>query len=235
MAWIPFFAAGVVNGIGHTGATETFAANDTSRNIVPWGILVGGEELHNNHHAYVVGQVQLALVGVRPRLGLRAHARGLEARDDPQGRAEAQVRGYQVGTGPGDAAGGDHASLRGRDPLCAHAQATFAAELVHLRERAKRGELKRADVPSLARLKRWMSTEPSALPPSERARLAVALAASRTLQSIYAMREELSALWSRSTESSEQLLARLQDWCRRAEMSGIESLARFSYRLKGFA
>ena len=52
MAWIPFFAAGVVNGIGHYWSYRNFAANDTSRNIVPWGILVGGEELHNNHHAY---------------------------------------------------------------------------------------------------------------------------------------------------------------------------------------
>ncbi len=83
-------------------------------------------------------------------------------------------------------------------------------------------------MPSLKRVKQWLSTEPSALPPAERARLAVTLAASRQLQNIYAMREELSALWSRSTESSEQLLVRLQDWCHRAEMSGIDSLARFS-------
>ena len=67
------------------------------------------------------------------------------------------------------------------------------------------------------------------------ARLAVTLAASRQLQKVYAMREELSSLWSRSTESSEQLLSRLQDWCRRAEMSGIDPLARFSFTLKRYA
>ena len=65
--------------------------------------------------------------------------------------------------------------------------------------------------------------------------MAVTLAASRQLQNIYAMREELSSLWNRSTETSEQLLARLQDWCHRAEMSGIDPLARFSFTLKRYA
>ena len=53
MMWIPFLAAGVVNGIGHYWGYRTFQPSDASRNIVPWGILIGGEELHNNHHAYV--------------------------------------------------------------------------------------------------------------------------------------------------------------------------------------
>ncbi|MFL6712717.1 MAG: acyl-CoA desaturase, partial [Sulfurifustis sp.] len=52
MAWIPFFAAGVINGIGHYWGYRNYEVQDASRNIVPWGILIGGEELHNNHHAY---------------------------------------------------------------------------------------------------------------------------------------------------------------------------------------
>jgi len=51
MAWIPFFAAGVINGVGHYFGYRNFKCPDTSTNIVPWGILIGGEELHNNHHA----------------------------------------------------------------------------------------------------------------------------------------------------------------------------------------
>jgi stearoyl-CoA desaturase (delta-9 desaturase) len=53
MMWIPISAAGVVNGIGHYWGYRNFSCADASRNIVPWGILIGGEELHNNHHAYV--------------------------------------------------------------------------------------------------------------------------------------------------------------------------------------
>ena len=87
----------------------------------------------------------------------------------------------------------------------------------------------------MRRLKGWLSAEPAALKPAERASLARALAASSALATIYAMREELSALWSRSTESSEQLLARLQAWCHQAERSGIDSLANFSFTLRRYA
>ena len=52
MAWIPLFAAGVINGLGHYSGYRNFQTDDASTNIVPWGILIGGEELHNNHHAY---------------------------------------------------------------------------------------------------------------------------------------------------------------------------------------
>src|SRR5450759_4218337 len=52
MMWIPFFAAGIINGVGHYWGYRTFQPEDASRNIVPWGIIIGGEELHNNHHAY---------------------------------------------------------------------------------------------------------------------------------------------------------------------------------------
>ena len=97
-------------------------------------------------------------------------------------------------------------------------KAACAAELARLRERAGRSEF--ADVPSMRGLKRWLSGDTvSALRERERATLAEAMAKSKALSTIYAMRQELNALWERSTESSEQLLARLQDWCQRAEAS----------------
>jgi stearoyl-CoA desaturase (delta-9 desaturase) len=236
MMWIPFFAAGVINGIGHYWGYRNFAAADTSTNIVPWGILIGGEELHNNHHAYgssakfssrwwefdlgwtyirIMSALKLATVRkVAPKL----HYASPKPEPDQATLQAVITHRYAVATS-----------------YARTLKATCAAELAHLRELAHRGEFKLADVPSLRRLKGWMSTEPSALPAAERARLAVTLKASGRLERIYAMREELSALWTRSTESSEQLLARLQDWCRRAEMSGIESLAHFSFTLKRYA
>ena len=236
MAWIPFFAAGVINGIGHYWGYRNYAATDTSRNIVPWGILIGGEELHNNHHAYgssakfssrwweldigwlyvrTLASLKLATIRkVAPKLQFA----GPKPVPDQVTLQAVITHRYAVATS-----------------YARSLKATCAAELAALRERARRGEFKLADVPTSRCVKQWLSTEPSALPPAERARLAVTLAASRQLQNIYAMREELSSLWSRSTETSEQLLARLQDWCRRAEMSGIDSLARFSFTLKRYA
>ena len=84
-------------------------------------------------------------------------------------------------------------------------------------------------------MKRWLASEEHVLTETERARLADAVNNSKVLQQIYHMRQELAALWGRSTESSEQLLARLQDWCHRAEASGIAPLAQFSMRLRSYA
>jgi len=74
-----------------------------------------------------------------------------------------------------------------------------------------------------------------ALAGAERARLAEALKTSRALATVVAMRHELVALWERSSASKEQLLRQLQDWCRRADASGITSLMDFSQRLRSYA
>jgi len=50
MLWIPFWAAGVVNGVGHWWGYRNGETKDASKNIIPWGVIIGGEELHNNHH-----------------------------------------------------------------------------------------------------------------------------------------------------------------------------------------
>jgi stearoyl-CoA desaturase (delta-9 desaturase) len=50
MVWIPFHAAGLINGLGHWWGYKNGPTKDHSRNILPWGIWIGGEELHNNHH-----------------------------------------------------------------------------------------------------------------------------------------------------------------------------------------
>src|SRR5574340_31079 len=108
---------------------------------------------------------------------------------------------------------------------------TCATEFAALRTRHP-GHI---DLPSLRRVKRWLAADASALPPTEHAKIERTLATSKVLEQIYAMRQELAQLWSRSTESSEQLLARLQDWCRRAEASGIAPLAQFAAQLKRYA
>jgi stearoyl-CoA desaturase (delta-9 desaturase) len=110
-------------------------------------------------------------------------------------------------------------------------KATYRTELAALRERST-GAL---DGESFRRLKSWLHSDAKPLEESERAKLETALSASKVLHTIYAMRQELSTVWERSTESREQLLQRLQDWCRRAEASGIPPLARFSKDLKQFA
>jgi stearoyl-CoA desaturase (Delta-9 desaturase) len=90
------------------------------------------------------------------------------------------------------------------------------------------------DSRALAAVKHWMQRGARALPEKERAVLEQALHSSTVLNTIYAMRQDLTALWSRSTASKEQLAIQLEDWCRRAEQSGIGALREFSRTLRRY-
>ncbi|MFO1316697.1 MAG: fatty acid desaturase [Burkholderiales bacterium] len=235
MMWIPVNAAGIINGIGHYWGYRNYACADTSTNIVPWGLIIGGEELHNNHHAYgtsakfstqwyefdlgwmyirVLSALKLATVRkIAPQLKL---ARGKAAPDLATLQAVITHR-YHVAT----------SYARSLKSAC-------TAEIASLKARAAAGRAA-DDVPSPRRMKHWLLTDPQTLSDADRVKLTAALAKSKALATIYAMRQDLSSLWERSTESSEQLLARLQDWCHRAEASGIAPLAQFSLQLKRYA
>ena len=234
MMWIPITAAGIINGIGHYWGYRNFACADASTNIVPWGIVIGGEELHNNHHAYGTSaklssqwyEFDIGWMYIRMLSSLKLATVRKVA---PQLKFDRT----KVGRRPRHAAGGDHASLRRADQLRALAQGR-----VRRRAREPQGAppatLRRAasDAPSARRIKRWLLADPAKLSELDRAKLAEALARSKALATVYAMRQDLGALWERSTESSEQLLARLQDWCHRAEASGIAPLAQFSLQVE---
>jgi stearoyl-CoA desaturase (delta-9 desaturase) len=236
MLWIPVMAAGIINGVGHYWGYRNFACADASTNIVPWGILIGGEELHNNHHAYAAS-AKLSSRWYEFDLGW-TYIRMLEF----AGLADVRKVAPKLRVEPAAKAIPDSATLQAvianryavATAYARTLKATCAAELARLRERAGRAEF--AHIPNMRRLKRWLSEDALAkLHERERATLARAMEKSKALSTIYAMRQELNALWERSTESSEQLLARLQDWCRRAEASGIAPLAQFSLQLKRYA
>jgi stearoyl-CoA desaturase (delta-9 desaturase) len=229
MMWIPVTAAGIINGIGHYWGYRNFACKDASTNIVPWGIIIGGEELHNNHHAYGssaklssqwyefdIGWMYIRILQHLKLATIRKVAPRLKS--DPS-KAIPDLATL-------------HAVITHRYAVVTTyartLKAACAAEFASLRDR-------RSNVPTLRCIKRWLSADPATLSENERSRLADALAHSKVLQQVYSMRQDLVALWERSTESSEQLLARLQDWCHRAEVSGIAPLAQFSLQLRRYA
>jgi stearoyl-CoA desaturase (delta-9 desaturase) len=230
MLWIPITAAGIINGIGHYWGYRNFEAPDASTNVSPWGIIIGGEELHNNHHAY----------GTSAKLSSRwyefdigwMYIRMLEMMKLATVRKVApRVRLDRSKAAP------DLATLQA---IITHRYAVATSYAKSLKPHAPPISRRcatgmRIDLPSLRRVKRWLASDEQVLPEVERARLAQALDNSKVLKQIYHMRQELASLWGRSTESSEQLLARLQDWCHRAEASGIPPLAQFSLQLKRYA
>ena len=235
MAWIPFTAAGIINGLGHYWGYRNFSCEDASRNIVPWGILIGGEELHNNHHAYGTS-AKLSSRWYEFDLGW-AYIRALEFCGLATVRKVAPRLRQDRAKITADFETLQAIITHRYAVLTSYASSlkqAYAHEVALLRERARRGELT-PDLPSFRRLRRWFQSDAGALPETERVRLETTLERSSALKTIYAMRQELAALWERSNESREQLLARLQDWCHRAEASNIVALQKFSRTLRSYA
>ena len=229
MAWIPFWAAGVINGVGHFFGYRSYEVPDASTNIVPWGILIGGEELHNNHHAFASSaklsskwyefDIGWMYIRILEMLGL-ATVKKLA----PKPRIAAPKPAADLDT--------LHAVISNRyHVLASYAQSvrrTYAEELARLKRWSPR------DAESLRSLRRAL-LRGHALAGAEGSKMAEALTKSRPLSTVVAMRQELVQLWDRSSASKEQLLRHLQDWCHRAEASGVASLADFSQRLRSYA
>jgi stearoyl-CoA desaturase (delta-9 desaturase) len=226
MAWIPVTAAGVINGIGHWWGYRNFEAQDASTNISPWGILIGGEELHNNHHTYPTS----AKLSVKPfefDIGW-AYIRALSAlglatvKKTPPRLAFGDVRPVA-----------DEATL---EALIAHryeVMAGYARQMrAVLQDEVEAMRVRALDATALQAARRWMHRDPDKVPAAVRAQLAQARAALPGVDKMVAMREELRQLWLNTSVSREQLTADLQAWCRRAEDSGVAALREFSLRLR---
>jgi stearoyl-CoA desaturase (delta-9 desaturase) len=228
MAWIPFFAAGVINGVGHHSGYRNFQTEDTSTNIVPWGILIGGEELHNNHHAYG-SSARLSNKWYEFDIGW-LYIRTLETMGLAQVRKVAPRLRIESGKATCD--------LQTLQAVITHRYdvvARFGRSLMDTWKSELQSLKARGVAVDMAMVKRWLHRDAKDLPAHERAGLDEALGKSKVLATIYSMRQELSALWARSTASKEQLLQQLEDWCHRAEASGIASLREFSRTLRGYA
>ncbi len=231
MLWIPFFAAGVINGVGHYWGYRNYACEDASTNILPWGILIGGEELHNNHHAYG-SSAKLSSRWYEFDLGW-AYIRTLET----LGLAKVKKVAPKVRWGEikhfCDADLLAAITTHRYDVLTRYSRSVkrvCARELDRLR-----GAAPSLPDAGMKRMREWLQRDQQALGDPERQQLLAVLARSPQLETIYRMRQELAALWGRSNASREQLVKQLQDWCQRAEQSGIEALREFSFKLRCYA
>jgi len=231
IVWIPFWAAGVINGVGHWFGYRSFGASDASTNIVPWGILIGGEELHNNHHAHATSaklsskwyEFDIGWMYIR-LLEMAGLATVKKVAPRPRFASAKAVSDLDADT--------LHAVIANRyDVLARYAKSlkkTYAQEIVRLKQGSPASAASLRSVrPKLLRTQ--------VLPATDRERLFDALKHSKALETFLAMRDELIALWERSSASKEQLLQEFKDWCHRAESSGIVPLAEFSQRLRRYA
>jgi stearoyl-CoA desaturase (Delta-9 desaturase) len=231
MAWIPITAAGIINGLGHHSGYRNFESPDASTNVSPWGIVIGGEELHNNHHTYPTSakfsvkpfefDIGWGYIRILQALGLA------QPKKVPPKLALGSVR-----------ATADSKTLEAIIANRYEVMARYAAEL----KRAAAAEIERlkpsTQAADQARLRHlhtahaWLHRDEDKIPSRVKPSLAAALGESPQLAKLVAMREELRGLWTRTGVSAEQLVADLQAWCRKAEESGIAALQEFSLKLR---
>jgi stearoyl-CoA desaturase (delta-9 desaturase) len=230
MLWIPIWAAGVINGLGHWWGYRNFSARDSSHNISPWGLLIGGEELHNNHHTYPTSaklsvkwwefDIGWAYIRALSWVGL-AKPRKLP----PQfrlGAVRAEVDQLTL-----QAVIANRYELMAR--YAAGLKATLRAELARTAKQGGSG-----DQSALRAARRWIGMERDILCERSRALVDAAANASPNLGKLLHMREELKSVWEQTNLNADQLRQKLQDWCHRAEDSGVAALRDISLRLRRY-
>jgi stearoyl-CoA desaturase (delta-9 desaturase) len=227
MVWIPFWAAGVINGIGHDWGYRNHECPDASTNIIPWGVVVGGEELHNNHHAYsssakfsskwweldmgwmyicLLERIGLARVKkVAPKLVIGP----TKPMVDMETLRAVLTHRFLV------------TSRYGKEVL-----APVLREALHEANPAGRRLLKRA--------RKLLVRDESLLDEVSRSVLETVLRGSQSLKTVYSHKQRLQEIWKGSNLGQESLLHALQEWCRQAEAAGIEVLRDFAFRLRGY-
>ncbi|CAL8474991.1 MULTISPECIES: acyl-CoA desaturase [Caballeronia] len=231
MIWIPFWAAGVVNGLAHFWGYRNFNSADASTNIFPLGILIGGEELHNNHHTFatsaklsskwyefdigwmyirlmsMVGLAKVKKVAPTPKL---AASKAVVDQDTLQAVLSNR---YEVMARYGKAL-----------------KRAYAQELAKLKEAGAREKYQ-----LMRGARGWFHKEEDGLNEPQLKQLPELTSDNQKLRTFIELRKDLSAMWDRSNASREQLVTQLQDWCHRAEESGIKALQDFALRLRRYA
>jgi stearoyl-CoA desaturase (delta-9 desaturase) len=229
MAWIPFWAAGVINGIGHYWGYRDFEVSDASTNIVPFGIIIGGEELHNNHHAFGssakfsvkwwefdIGWMYISILSM---LGL-ARVKKLAPKPliDPSKPAIDKDTVMALVTNRFQVMS-DYA----REVV----KQVYKEEVRKTSDSALRRQLKRA--------RKFLSRNEALIDDKARLRLHFVLSQNKALDTVYEYKQRLQGIWASTTASQEQLLKDIQEWCRQAEATGIRSLQEFAQRIKSYS
>jgi stearoyl-CoA desaturase (delta-9 desaturase) len=229
MAWIPFWAAGVINGVGHFWGYRNFHTEDDSTNIVPWAAWIGGEELHNNHHAYPTS-AKFSLRWYEFDLGW-LYIRVLSA----LGLAKVRKTAPKVKLDPSkweiDAQTLQAVIMHRYDVMTNYAKSIKRAASIEIASLKAKG----VDSTALKQMRKWLHLEPAVVPARHRAQINLVVESSPTLKTTLTMKQELARIWERSTLSTEQLVSQLKDWCERAEKSNVEPLVQFARRLRCYA
>lgn len=227
MIAMPLFAAGVINGLGHHTGYRNFECDDAATNITPWGFFLGGEELHNNHHAFPssakfsarkwefdIGWMYLTIFKTLGLAKVRRVAPTPEFSDEQKVDVDT-VRAIVVNR---------------MHVLREYARSVTLPVLKLEMQTAGRGKMSEM----WRKARRVMIRRPELLDGKHRKNLEQLLAANETLKTVHEYRERLRELWTGAAVSNEKLTQQLKEWCQQAEESGIQALSEFSRKLKSY-
>ena len=220
MLWIPFWAAGVVNGLGHWWGYRNFETTDTATNLTPWGVWIGGEELHNNHHAFP-SSAKFALRKFEFDIGWST-IKLLQA----VGLAKVLRVAPSLDVRP-NIAMPDSETLKALLAIRFQAMTDYYRKVTLPTLRASDDKLPRKLRKALADGGRWLDD-------AKRERLQAWLAERPQMATLAEYRQRLQQVLDDRSHDAQTTLARLQAWCAEAEATGIQSLQQFSARLKGY-
>ena len=225
MMWIPIFAAGVINGVGHCRGYRNFETTDQSTNIVPWGVLIGGEELHNNHHAFASSacfasrpwEFDIGWAYIRLLSALRL-ARVKKLAVVPRIDSDKSKIDFDTVS----------AVISGRF----HVMADYARRVINTVHREEVRQAGDPDRKILRSTRALLKREQSLMNDHQLRELARGLELSPALSVVYEFRQQLQQIFLERTATQERLLAQLQEWCRRAEATGIAALEDFAASIR---
>ncbi|WP_404365803.1 fatty acid desaturase [Marinobacter sp.] len=228
MMWIPVWAAGVVNGVGHYFGYRNYECADNARNIVPWAFFIGGEELHNNHHTYPNSsklsrrwfEVDVGWGYIRMfQLFHLAKPKGYRpiAHSVP-GKMDMDVETVQ-------------AIANNRFDIMRQYRKLVMEPVLQQQKTLMEDEIK----PRYRKFKKLLSREVTLIQPGEKEQLESLLETNPVLRQIYDKSHELQALWRRRGVKPHEKLQALKEWCREAEASGIRYLEDFSAHLRSYS
>jgi stearoyl-CoA desaturase (delta-9 desaturase) len=228
MVWIPFWAAGVINGLGHYLGYRNFETSDASTNIMPWGILIGGEELHNNHHAYApsarlsnkwweldIGWLYIRLLQMCRLARVRRLAPRVQSSSDKQIIDIDTVR----------------AVLANRF----HIMKLYGSKVIRPVLKEAQHTAGTVEKQLLRHARKLMTREDIQLDGQAQETVSNALLQNGALQTVYQFKQQLKAIWTRTSDKQTSRTQSLQAWCSEAEQTGIRALEEFARYLRGYA
>lgn len=227
MVWIPFWAAGVINGLGHYWGYRNFETPDASTNIVPWGILIGGEELHNNHHAHAASarlsnkwwEIDIGWAYIRLLATCKlAKVKRLAP------RAISEISQHRIDCNTARAVVSQRFYILKR----------YGQMVIRPSLREALGNTDKMGRRLIRQARRFMIREDIPVDRRSRETIDRALLQSETLATIYRFKQQLKEVWARGAKDEPSRVERLRRWCAESEQSGIQALEEFAAFLRGY-